>query len=141
MIKIGIFFLFIIFLHFSGNALGIYDTQITAGFVWFDNILHVLVGITFGLLWLQILKQKKVLHSLLFKVFSTLIFVIIMALVWEFLEFIFYKLFTSQATALKIYSPSIQEGLEDIFSNTIGGLMLIFTIALSKSKSDSSINH
>ncbi|KKW36262.1 MAG: hypothetical protein UY84_C0001G0150 [Candidatus Adlerbacteria bacterium GW2011_GWA2_54_12] len=38
-------------LHFWGIHSGVYERQLENGFVWFDNALHILVGIVFGLTW------------------------------------------------------------------------------------------
>lgn len=125
--KIVILFVIIVFLHFSANALGIYDKQIEAGFVWFDNILHILTGVASALLWLWILKKIDFKYTFPIAV-SILIFVFITALAWEIFEFGIFKLFTSQAVNLKLYSPSIQEALVDILSNVLGGVVIIFWI-------------
>lgn len=122
--KIVILFVVIVFLHFSANVLGIYDKQIEAGFVWFDDILHILAGVTFALLWLWISKKKNFKSPLPMSV-SIMTFVFITALVWEFFEFGVFNLFTSYATDLKIYSSSMLEASTDILSNIIGGAMVI----------------
>jgi len=124
--KIVILFAVVVCLHFLANILGIYDEQIKSGFVWFDDVLHILVGIGFGLLWLWMVGEEKIISSNIYVAIRMMIFVFIMALTWEILEFGFFKLFTSHANALKLYSPSIQEALTDIFSNIIGGFVVIF---------------
>lgn len=124
--KIIILFFAIICLHFLANIFGIYDKQIEAGFVWFDDVLHVLVGIAFGLLWFWVVTKKKVAISSVSLAVQTIVFVFILAITWEIFELVFFKSFTFYAYNLKIYSPSIREATTDILSNITGGVIILF---------------
>lgn len=124
--RIIILFFAIICLHFLANTFGIYDKQIEAGFVWFDDVLHVLVGIAFGFLWFWAVIKKRVTILYISVAVQIIVFVFIMAITWELFEFVFFKLFTSYAINLKIYSPSIREATADVFSNIVGSFIVIF---------------
>lgn len=118
----------VVILHFVANAFGIYQMQIQNGFVWFDNILHFISGIAFGLLVLWILNKKNLKYSWTTTIIFIITFVFFSAVTWELVEFGFSKIFTSYAYNLNIYSPSIMESLSDIFSNMIGGITLLLFI-------------
>lgn len=120
----------IIGLHFIANTTGLYETRI----VWFDNIRHALAGIGFGLLWLWILEKRNLHISFVFSAALLIIFVLGTALVWELLEFLFLKQFTSYADSLSIYSPSLGEASADIVSNLVGAVILILVIGYKSRK-------
>ena len=117
-----------IVLHFIATTTDIYQAQIENDFVWFDNILHAISGIAFGILFLWILDRKRLQYSLLTTTILTIIFVFGLAVLWEFLELGFLKFFTSYAYNLKIYSTSISEALFDIFSDIIGAIILLLFV-------------
>lgn len=119
---IGLLFICIIALHFLANSLGIYDAQIESGFVWIDNVLHALTGLAFALLGFSLLGKTKFSKTL--KLVFVLTFVLLTALVWEFMELAFFKLFHSYAMSLKIYSPSLQEATADVVSNLVGAVLV-----------------
>ncbi len=108
-------------LHFAGVYFGIYEHQIQQGVVWFDNILHVLDGAIFAYAWISYKKDKGLPISLV----GPIIFVLILAVGWEILEYGIMKLFPLHAIDLKIYSPSLWEAFQDIVSNTVGALILV----------------
>jgi hypothetical protein len=112
-------------LHFVGVFTGIYDAQLAAGFVWFDNVLHVAVGIAFGLVWVSILERVHPTASFTLVALTTLAFVVAMAAAWELFEYAFYLVFKSGALGLKVYSPSVNEALFDSLSNTVGAVLLL----------------
>ena len=114
--------------HFIANTFGIYDAQITAGNVWIDNVLHILIGLAVALLWESLTKGK-------YPIFSTLVFVLALAIGWEVCELIFYSIAPEQALDLKIYSPSIQEAAIDIASNLLGAVPLTFWRLIHDNKS------
>lgn len=119
-----VLFLIIIGLHFVANATGLYETKV----VWFDNVLHTLAGISFGLFWLWILKEKNPHASFTFSSLSLVAFVLCTAFIWELLEWVFLKLFTSYAYSLSLYSPSLGEASADVISNVVGAFALILVI-------------
>ncbi len=110
-------------LHFVTNAIGLYDMQMQAGFVWVDNILHALVGTAFGLFWFWILHIRYPGASKTFGNVSAILFVLMMAIAWEIIELAFFIVFPAQALELKIYSPSLLEASMDIGSNIAGALV------------------
>ncbi|MBX4192165.1 hypothetical protein KW798_01640 [Candidatus Parcubacteria bacterium] len=110
-------------LHFVAIYTGIYEYEMHQGLVWFDNVLHAMVGVSFGLFWLWCLRNQPV--SILFKMVSMFVFVLCMAVLWEVGEFIFFKIFSSYALGLKVYSPSLSESFFDSSSDLIGALALV----------------
>ena len=124
----------VVALHFIGNAMGVYEQQIEAGFVWFDNVLHALVGLAVGLLWLAFLGKRRSERTVLFRASTALVFVLAVAMLWELVEFGFFKLFPTYAEQLNIYSPSLKEAFGDILSNVAGGLVLLLFMVLGTKK-------
>ncbi|MEK7541480.1 MAG: hypothetical protein AAB533_01380 [Patescibacteria group bacterium] len=114
----------IVGLHFVANATWLYETEI----VWFDNILHALAGIAFGLLWLWVREKKDPRVPLVFRAISTIVFVFGIALLWELLEFLFLNLFPSYAYYFHLYSPSMREATLDVLSNMMGALALVLWV-------------
>jgi hypothetical protein len=109
-------------LHFVGVFTGVYDAQLREGFVWYDNVLHALVGAAFALVWLYFFTGR---FSGMLLVLSTISFVALMALAWELFEYGFYLVFKSGALGLKVYSPTIGEALRDGLSNVLGALLFL----------------
>jgi hypothetical protein len=124
----GILILSAFLLHFIAVFFGIYDAQIQSGFVWFDNVLHAMIGAAFGLLWFWILERYRPAVSVSVRIVTTIIFVLIAAVLWELLELVMYLAFTSYATTLKTYSPSVGEATMDSLSNIIGAIALIILV-------------
>ena len=108
----------VVILHFVANATGLYETRI----VWFDNVLHFLTGIGFGLVWLWVFRGSLK---------GAIVFVFVLAIVWELLEFGFLKFFPVLAHNFSIFSPNIIEALEDIFSNFLGVIVLVIGLKSS----------
>ena len=122
--KIIWLFVLVVLLHFLAIKFSVYERQMQAGFVWFDNILHFFSGITFAFLWLWIVEHKKIPR----RIIDIMIFVLVTAILWELFEFGFLKAFSSQALEYKIYSPTLWEATEDIISNLFGGLILVYGV-------------
>lgn len=122
----------VVILHFISNAFGVYDLQIEAGFVWIDNVLHTLVGVAVGLFWLYFLNLRKTDASAVFRATSVIAVVLITAVLWELLELGFYLSMRTYAVSLNIYSPSILEAIEDIVSNTAGGLLVCIFVCCAR---------
>ena len=131
-----VLFLIITVLHFVANSTSLYETRI----VWFDNVLHTLAGVGFGLFWLWVLEKKSVHHSFTFSAISLVAFVLGTALVWELLEFLFFKLFTQYAYNLSLYSPSRGEAGMDIASNLVGAFILILIIKYTYGKRNTTVS-
>jgi glycopeptide antibiotics resistance protein len=127
----------VIALHLVANALGVYDTQIEAGFVWIDNVLHMLVGVAVGLFWLRFLHLRKPGASAAFRAGSTVAIVLTAAVIWELLEFAFYISMQTYAVSLNIYSPSLLEAVEDVVSNVVGGLLACIAASVRRNTPDS----
>ena len=112
-------------LHFGAVWTGFYDWQFSTRIIWFDNVLHALVGITFAmcLLWFAHYQQWNL--SPAQRIIVALVFVLVMAVAWELAEYLFFTQLTDYAYSLKIYSPSISEATSDIVSDLLGaGLFL-----------------
>ncbi len=98
-------------LHFIGNSVGLYDGEI----IWIDNILHIMAGSAVALLWLALAKEKYK------KISFTILFVFLLAVIWEIIEFGFLKIFPIYALKYSIYPLNFMETIGDIFSNLVGG--------------------
>ncbi len=112
-------------LHFWATVTGLYDTQLTQGLVWFDNVLHAFVGIAFALVWFATLERFKPTAKLWVRAASTLLFVAAAAAAWELFELGFYLFFKTHALGLKVYSPSLREAFFDSISNVAGACLLL----------------
>lgn len=113
-------------LHFWGVYADVYEAQIEAGLVWFDNVLHFFVGIAFGLLWLWLISDARIL--------STLAFVFLLAFLWESAEFILLFVFPDFAHQLSLYSTSLDEASFDILSDLAGAAVLLLAITTFRNK-------
>lgn len=116
-------------LHFIALAAGIYDRQIEAGFVWFDNILHALIGVIMGLLFLWLVRRYD-LRMAVPTVVTLPLFVLMAAIAWEVAEYVAFVLVAPLMTDLKIFSPSLMEASTDIASNILGAAALILALRL-----------
>src|SRR3989344_3364652 len=112
-------------LHFVELFSGVYDAQIAMGFVWSDNLLHALEGVVFAIFWLSFLHMQKRRFSKTFTVISTLLFVFLVAFLWELLEYAFLVFAPAYAYSFNIFSPSITEASFDILSNLVGAAALM----------------
>ncbi|OGG53620.1 hypothetical protein A2851_01895 [Candidatus Kaiserbacteria bacterium RIFCSPHIGHO2_01_FULL_53_29] len=124
-IHIPLLLLFIAALHFAALYSGLYDMQIAAGFVWWDNVLHALVGVAFGLGWLWLLERLGYGTRSLAAIISTFVFVLLMAIVWEGAEYLARLYVRSLAEGLKLYSPNLTESGSDVLSNMVGVIALL----------------
>lgn len=120
--------------HFIAVYTGVYDAQLRGGVVWFDNILHTLVGFAFGLIWLAALRRWRPESSFLYTSTTLIAFVVAMAVAWELFELAFYLIFKSGALGLKVYSPSVREATFDSISNLCGALLLLAALPLALKK-------
>ena len=123
LLLIGIFVL-----HFAAVYSGLYDLQIRMGFVWWDNVLHAGVGITFGLLWLWFLEKMEWKSSPRFAGLSTFGFVFLLAAGWELAEYALLTFAPDIAHSLKLYSVSLNEATADTLSNLFGALLLLWLL-------------
>ena len=121
-------------LHFGADLFGIYQEQIESGFVWFDNVLHFVTGITTGIFWFWVLEKYRPQASPKYRVVSTILVVLGVALGWELFEFLFLKLFAPYAMSLQMYSTSVGEATADALSNLLGAVVLITSINLWRRK-------
>lgn len=116
--------------HFYAMHTGIYAAELRQGLVWFDNVLHAIVGAAFGLIWLALLERLRPRTSTLATVVSLLLFVALVAAFWEAFEYGFYLVFKSGALGLTVYEPSWSEAIFDSLSNVGGALLLLCGWAL-----------
>ncbi len=123
-------------LHFVAVYSGVYSVQLQAGFVWFDNILHMMVGVAFGLLYLWIVRDRN--YSPLRNALFLLVFVFVLALLWEAAEYVFFKIFDSYALGLQVYSPSLQEATLDSLSDVVGAAALAVFVYMRRRATDQS---
>lgn len=120
-------------LHFVGLYTGIYETQMREGLVWYDNVLHMLVGVGFGLIGLSILTRVYAQAGIWLRLGMVFLFVFAMAIAWELLEYAFYMTFRSGALGLKVYSPTLQEAVFDSTSNLVGAGLVAVLVWLRRS--------
>lgn len=111
--------------HFVALYTGVYEAQMLQGRVWFDNVLHALVGAAFGLLWFGMLERRAPECKGWRRAATTVLFVAAMAAAWELFEVAFYLFFESHALGLKVYSPTLREALFDSASNLLGALLFL----------------
>ena len=119
---------FVALLHFGAVWSGFYDWQFATRVIWFDNVLHALVGIGFGMAALWVIETSGIPLSRPAIVGAVLLVVLGLAVLWELAEYIFFTRFTEYAYWTKIYSPSIGEALSDIVSDLIGGAVLLAAV-------------
>lgn len=110
--------------HFVALYTGLYALQMREGLVWFDNVLHVLAGGAFALMWFSLLSRLLPKTTLSVQALSTLAFVLLVAIGWEAFEYGFYLVFKSGALGLTVYEPSWKEALVDSISTFAGGVLL-----------------
>jgi hypothetical protein len=112
-------------LHVFALSHGIYEAEQRAGFVWFDNVLHAVVGVALALIWLWFrVKRSKNTFSIA-AVLTSLLFVICIAVLWEALEDGFYIFFSTYAYGLKVYPQSLLESVSDASSDVVGALVFL----------------
>ncbi|MCC7500544.1 hypothetical protein IT396_01940 [Candidatus Nomurabacteria bacterium] len=113
-------------LHFGAVWSGFYDWQFSTRVFWFDNVLHVLVGIGFAMAALFITERYRL--SGLQTLFFVLGFVLVGAVAWELVEYIFFTRFTEYAYWSRIYSPSLYEASSDVISDLLGGAAYLLLV-------------
>lgn len=111
--------------HFVAVYTGLYALQLREGAVWFDNILHALVGVACALMWLALFARLFPKASFLWKAGTSLAFVVFVAVAWEAFEYGFYLFFKSGALGLTVYAPSLREAVFDSLSNVLGTLLFL----------------
>lgn len=109
--------LFVPLAHLLGVLLGIYTQQIETGFVWFDNVLHLLVGFGFSLL----------VFSATTAAWRACLIVFVLAVLWEVVEMIMYLSLPELSIYLKTYSPTLFEAAQDVASN-MGGFIIVWML-------------
>lgn len=119
-------------LHFIANFTGLYEQPI----IWIDKVLHIMAGIAIAMLWFWFLQRKEKFSDNIPKIIlvsSTIGFVLLIAFLWEFAEFAFWKGLPEYANNLNLYSPSIFDVLSDIGSNLVGAMVFSW-LAIKKNK-------
>jgi len=119
-------------LHFIANLTGLYEQPI----IWIDKVLHIMAGIAIAMLWFWFLQRKEKLSDNIPKIIltsSAIGFVLLIAFLWEVVEFAFWKGLPECANNLNLYSPTIFDVLSDIGSN-LAGAMVFSWLAIKKNK-------
>jgi hypothetical protein len=119
-------------LHFIANLTGLYEQPI----IWIDKVLHIMAGIAIAMLWFWFLQRKEKLSDNISKIVltsSAIGFVLLIAFLWEVVEFAFWKGLPEYANNLKLYSPTIFDVLSDIGSNLVGAMVFSW-LAIKKNK-------
>lgn len=115
-------------LHFGAIWSGFYDWQFGTRVIWFDNVLHALVGVAFGMCALWCIEHYGAPRTAAATAGVVVLFVLAMAAAWELAEYVFFTRFTEYAYWSRIYSPSVGEALSDIVSDLVGvGIFLAIT--------------
>lgn len=118
---IAILLVVMIVLHVFANLTGMYATRI----IWIDKVLHIMAGIVIGMVWLVFLqKQDEPLNAKLVHFMAIIGFVLLIAVVWEVAEALFWKYLPLYAEKWNLYSPNIKDVLTDITANLAGGILL-----------------
>lgn len=120
--------------HAVALQTGVYTAQMRSGGVWLDNVLHMCVGAGFGLLWLWVVGKLARHISLFWKVFTTVVFVVTMAVAWEVLEVGLYLYFKTHALGITVYPPTWREAIFDGLSNVVGVSVLLVVMARNAGK-------
>lgn len=115
----------VVTLHFVALYGGIYQAQIDAEFVWWDNILHGLVGAAFALGWLWFVERAGLPLSPFSRILSALVVVMTLAVAWEFFEYGILTFVPETAHRFELYSTSFAEATTDSLSNVIGAAVLL----------------
>lgn len=116
-------------LHFIANAIGLYEQPI----IWIDKVLHIMAGVAIAMLWFWFLQRRENFETNIPKIIlvsSAIGFVLLIAFLWEVVEFAFWKGLPEYANNLNLYSPTIFDVLSDIGSNLIGAI--IFSVMAIK---------
>ncbi|MEK6813097.1 MAG: hypothetical protein AABX86_03215 [Nanoarchaeota archaeon] len=120
--------------HFMALHFGCYTTSLcSAGSgrtIWVDNIFHVLAGIAFGLFLLWLLEVIN--FKLHYPKITLLAGVLLLALLWELIEFLLLRYSPDFALRFSIYSPTLAEAGSDILSNVFGWFILVFFTTMFK---------
>lgn len=111
-------------IHVFANLTGMYETEV----IWIDKVLHVMAGVAIGMVWLIIAQKKFGSSEKLINFMSLIGFVLLLALVWEIGEFIFWKGFPAYAKKLELFSPHVKDVVTDMTANLVGGVLLGFRI-------------
>lgn len=112
-------------LHFGALWSGFYDWQFSTKIFWFDNVLHALVGVGFGMAALLLIERSGIPLNRAAIIGATLLMVLALAALWELAEYVFFTRFTEYAYWSKLYSPSLGEALSDVVSDLIGAAVLL----------------
>ena len=116
-------------LHVFANLTGMYETPI----IWIDKLLHIMAGIAIGMVWLVILQKRNELRVAKLAHFMAILgFVLLIAVVWEVVEALFWKYLPLYAEKWNLYSPNIKDVLTDIVANLAGGILLAWAAVLKK---------
>lgn len=119
-------------LHFVANATSLYEQPV----IWIDKVLHVMAGLAIAMLWFWFLQRKENFAENIPKIIlasSAIGFVLLVAFLWEVVEFGFWKGLPEYANNLNLYSPTIFDVLSDIGSNLVGGIIFV-ALAIKKTK-------
>lgn len=84
-----------------------------------------MAGAAIGMIWLVILQKRDEPQAAKLTHFMAIIgFVLLIAVVWEVAEALFWKYLPLYAEKWNLYSPNIKDVLTDIVANLAGGILL-----------------
>ena len=106
-------------LHISSVLFGWYSGSV----IWVDNIEHILAGIALSMFFIFIRKNRSSNKKKI--AVHIILFVLLIAILWELFEFLLLTHLPFYATKFDLYSPTLMEALEDIISNLIGSILFI----------------
>lgn len=85
-----------------------------------DLLQHFLAGIVLGLIWIEINKSKpEKLHRM-----SIIGFVLLISLMWELFEFLFWKLLPAYSSIFMLNSPTVEDMITDLLAAFMGSLII-----------------
>jgi hypothetical protein len=126
-------FFFFLILHFLGWR-GFYYTT-----VWYDKLLHFLAGASVVLIiwWLlEILEKNKKIkkRNFVYKILFSLLFLFMVAVLWEFFEFFIDKFFNFPQLQL-----GVKDTLWDLGFDIFGGTLVVIFLLLFHRRQETSI--
>lgn len=122
-------FILMIGLHIIANLTGMYETRI----IWIDKVLHLLAGIAIGLVWMTVTEKRYTNRIKISSLFLLLVlFVLLVSLFWEAIEFSFWRTLPFYAEKMNLYSPHLKDAITDIIANLFGVILLGWMMYLRK---------
>lgn len=112
------YFIFIFLADFLGCIVNLYNSTI-----WFDKFVHFLSGIFTGFLGLLFMEYFKYEDTLLGRIFCTLGFTCLIAVIWEFFEYGMDSIFNLKLQHADV--TSVGDTMKDLIFAFIGNVLFL----------------